>query len=295
MSTVGDAVDRCLSTWLEGTFSTQLNAVATGIVSTVTEITCQLPLIGVGVGAFVAIDDELLYVADTDQTNNRIVVIRGARGTTPAAHVAGANIEVNPRFPRYLVREAMAADIDSWPESLYSVQQFAATLSTLDTTIVVPDSINGFVPRHVLKVRRKSLAPNDDRYRRTAGFEAEWDLLDTATIMLNETTCMDQTFAIQVACAFNSDAVDDDDNDLADDVGLSGGMQEILELGAAYRLLMGRGSVRLFPESEGQSRSAAEVGGTDIPRLATQLLALKEKRSGEEAERLISRTNFGGS
>lgn len=301
-TTVGDAVDRCLSTWLLGTWSSTLNGVQGGIDAFATEIDCSLPLSGIGTGAFVALENELCYVAETDQTNNRLIVLRHQRGTAAAAHVAGTTIEVNPRFPRFLVRQMMQADLASWPGSLYNVQHFAGSSSFATRTIQVPQSINGFVPRGVLKVRRKSLSFADDRYRRTNGYEVLFDLLDDAAgdpvigvVQLNDNTCIDSTYAVQVACDFNVEAVGDDDNDLVDDVGLSGGMQEILELGAAYRLLMGRGSVRLFPEAQGQSRAAQEVGSGDIPRLAEMLLQLKNDRMGEEAGNLLRRSGFGGS
>lgn len=302
-ATVGDAVDRCLSTWLLGTFSATLNAVAGPIDPFATEIDCRLPLTAIGSGALVALDNELCYVAETDQTNNRLIVLRGQRGTAPAPHIAGTTIEINPRFPRFLIRQMMQADIAAWPGSLYNVQHFSASVPQTTHTILVPQSINGFVPRGVLKVRRKSLSLTDDRYRRTKGYDALFDILDdpahdavVGIIQLNDnTTFLDQTYAVQVACEFNVEAVGDDDNDLIDDVGLTGGMQEILELGAAYRLLMGRGSVRLFPEAQGQSRAPQEVGSQDIPRLAEMLLQLKNVRMGEEAENLLRRSGFGGS
>lgn len=296
--TVGDAVDRCLNTWLSGTFSTQQNAVKTGFdasPSTV-EIECMFPLTGVATGAFVAIENELAYIVDTDQTNNRLVVVRGVRGTQPGGHIAGSLLEVNPRYPRYMIRAQMQADVEGWPRSLFNIQHFSAEVGMSGTTVAIPASINGFVPRRVLGVRRKSLSPTDDRYRRTVGYVTEWDLLDQGNvIMLDEGWGWDRTFAARVACGFNTEALNDDDNDLNDDVGLAAGMREVMELGAAWRLLMGRGAVRLFPESEGQSRVPQEVGAQDIPRLAVQYRQLQQMRMEAAADLLIGRSGFGGS
>jgi hypothetical protein len=295
--TVGDAVDRCLNTWLSGTFSTQQNAVKTGIDGspTTTEIECLFPLTGVATGAFVAIENELCYIVDTDQTNNRLVVVRGQRGTKPAGHIAGTTLEVNPRYPRYMIRAQMQADVEGWPRSLFNIQHFTADIGISDTTITIPASINGYVPRRVLGLRRKSLSPTDSRYRRTQGYATEWDLLDQGNvIMLDENWGWDRTFAARVACGFNTDALNDDDNDLRDDVGLGDGMREVMELGAAWRLLMGRGAVRLFPESEGQSRVPSEVGTQDIPRLAVQYRQLQQMAMESAADLLIGRAGFGG-
>jgi hypothetical protein len=71
-------------------------------------------------------------------------------------------------------------------------------------------------------------------------------------------------------------------------------MREVMELGAAWRLLMGRGAVRLFPESEGQSRVPSEVGTQDIPRLAVQYRQLQQMAMEAAADLLIGRSGFGG-
>lgn len=293
---VGDIVDRCLNTWLLGTYSAQYNTLGADITATTTELDCSLPVGEIGRGSFIAIDDELASVIERDATNNRIVVVRGVRGTLAATHTQDTAIEVNPRFPRYMVRTAMREELDSWPESLYAAKQFTAELASCAGTIPVAETVDNFPVRHVVRVRRASLSTSDARLRLTDGWAYEPDLDGGGTIMLDVEAATTTSFTVTAACAFRSEQILEvgDECDLLDDVGLVAGMVEILELGAAYRLLIARGAVRLFPEAEGQSRSATEVGARDIPTFAASLAGLRGRAEAREAQRLISRFGFGG-
>lgn len=294
---VGDVIDRTLSVWLLGTFSAQFNALLTEIDANVTEIPCQLAPGEIGQGSLIAIDDELMYTAERDTTNNRLIVVRAVRGTTRAKHLIGAPIEVNPRFPRFLVRNAIIEEIDAWPDSLYQAKTVTDTLISSGTVLTVPGEVENCEVLGVVRLRRASLSFHDDRLRRTNGYEVTGNFGGAGgVIALTADVGINTSFDVTLACGFDTDLIEDfgDTCDLISDVGLSKGMCEICELGAAYRLLTGRGSVRLFPEAEGQSRVAQEVGGQDIPGFARSLLALRERRLIGESERLVRRYGFGG-
>jgi hypothetical protein len=294
---VGDIIDRCLSTWLLGTYSSQFNALSVPLAVTDTQVGCTLPIGEIGQGSLCAIDDELVYVAERDTTNNRLIVVRGVRGTAAAAHLAGAPIEVNPRFPRYAIRNMMIEEIDSWHNQLYQPKTFTANLLSCAGTITGPGLVDNCVVNGVIRLRRGSLYILDDRHRRTDGYEVQGDFEGAGgTIVLNRAISLTTSFDVTVACGFDTDQIADfgDDCDLIGDVGLTPGMCEITELGAAYRMLVGRGSVRLFPEAEGQSRLAAEVGARDIPAFAQSLLALQSAGIADEVMRLAKRYGWGG-
>lgn len=297
--TVGTVVDRTLNTWLLGTYSSQFNQLSAGASASDIELSCAIGLGEISAGGYIAIDDELCYIVDRDTTNQRIAVVRGVRGTTAATHLVDSVVEINPRFPRYMVRTAMAEELDSWPDVLYVPKQIDADVTSGTGTITIdPTTDDGdFEVFNVLTMRRASLAFGDDRNRRTDGYEVQPNLIDGGfTVALEVSINTATTFRATVACRFRADRIIDfgDDCDLVDDVGLAHGMVEILELGAAYRLLMARGSVRLFPEAQGQSRIAQEVGSRDIPAFAASLLRLKELAEAREVERLYKRFGFGG-
>lgn len=297
-ATAGSIVDRTLNTWLLGTYSSQFNQLSSACTSTDLELECGLGLGEIGAGGFVALDDELCYVVERDTTNMRITVVRGVRGTAATSHLVGTPVEINPRFPRYLVRTAMAEELDAWPETLYVPKQVASTVASQVGLIAIDATTDDdFEVRDVIKLRRASLNALDSRNRRTDGYEVQHDLDGGGLIVaLDSAIDLSTSFTVTVACAFRSERLLDftDDCDLIDDVGLARGMVEILELGASYRLLMGRGSVRLFPEAQGQSRVAQEVGSRDIPAFAAGLLRLHDEAITREVERLYRRFGFGG-
>lgn len=294
---VGDIIDRTLNSWLLGTYSAQFNSLSANLTATGTEINCTLPPGEIGTGSLIAIDDELMYVAERDATNNRLIVVRQVRGTTAATHASGTAIEINPRFPRFLVRQMMIEEIDAWPENLYQPKTFTASVAASGTVIPVEGEVEDATVHGVIRVRRASLSFFDARLRRTNGYDVTGDFGGAGGIIaITEEVGMTTSFDVTVACGFNTDPIDDfgDECDLLADVGLSKGMVEIAELGAAYRLLTGRGAVRLYPEAQGQSRTVQEVGAQDIPAFARSLLALRERRAVAETERLVSRYGFGG-
>lgn len=293
MTTAGQVVDRVLNTWLLGTYSAQFNALDGDIGDSSTEFTCAFPLTEIATGSFVAIDDELMVVIERDATNNRLSVARGARGTAAAAHTGGAAVEVNPRFPRVAIRGAMREECDGWPDTLYVPNSILVDIASSAGTIAVPGDINGLETIGVLRVRRASLNTLDDRFRPTVGYEVQGDWGGGGgTIALAESLAITSSFNVTCACRFDSGLFAD--ADVLGDLGFTRGMAEILELGAAYRLLMGRASARLFPEAQGQSRSAQEVGARDIPAFAQSLLSLHERAVVREVERLYRRYGFGG-
>lgn len=293
-STVGEVVDRCLNVWLLGTYSAQFNVLDQQADALQNEFVCRFPLGELTPGGLIALDDELMHVYERDDTNNRFLAVRGVRGTQASVHLAGSAIEINPRFPRRMVREVMVEELDGWPDTLYAVQQYESSIAANVGTLTVPANVGDFATRQVVRVRRASLSFVDDRIRRTAGYELE-ERSSGTQIVLDRVESMTTTFIVTVGCDFNTDPIEDfgDEADLLTDCGLTKGMLEVLELGAAWRLLTGRASVRLFPEAEGQARSAQEVGAHDIPILANSIMAMRERAVAREASRLYKRFGFG--
>lgn len=293
----GDVVDSCLNVYLLGTYSAQFNVLSLPLAATDTEAVCGLTLGEIGSGSLVSVDDELMFVSDRDTTNNRLIVVRGVRGTLATVHTAGTPIEVNPRFPRFLVRSAMQDEIEGWPESLYQPKSFTASLAVNQAVITVPDQIDNADVHGVISIRRGSLSLLDSRFRRTNGWEAQGDFFGAGgVIALADDVSVTTTYNVRCACGFTPDALADagDGCDLISDVGLTVGMIEVLKLGASWRLLTGRASSRLFPEAQGQSRVAAEVPANEIPAFALQLLEFHARALTREVERLVRRFGFGG-
>ena len=58
-------------------------------------------------GTIIECDTELMRCVSLDTVNNQVTVVRGVRGTTAAAHTAGALIKIAPPFPRQVVFDAV--------------------------------------------------------------------------------------------------------------------------------------------------------------------------------------------
>ncbi|MFB6833282.1 hypothetical protein [Streptomyces hydrogenans] len=89
---------------------------------------------------FVEIGYELIQVSKVDRNSGRLTVLprgRGARGTTPAVHLLGDTVTVNPAFPRSgIVREINDAVRSLYP-TLFRTQRIAG-ISLVEPPDVTP-------------------------------------------------------------------------------------------------------------------------------------------------------------
>lgn len=296
MSTVGELVDRVTNVWLESMHRPQYNAVDGTVGPADNEITTQFALGEIGKGSFIVVDDELMYVVDRSVAAQTLSVIRAVRGTTASAHAPGALIEISPRFPRFLIRQELRRELIGWGEAIYqAVAPITATLAVGQTQITaLKDFADGesLTLFGCLQVRRASQDPTDDRQRPVA-----WDFdRATGTVQLRVPAQQDTTLALVGAFSFGSfpgpawlDALN-----CQSDIGIEEQWEEILELGAAGRLLTGRQVPRLFPEAEGQSRSAQETTEVGMARLGQSYLKMRDDAIADATMLLYRRWGFTG-
>ena len=81
-----------------------------------------------------------MYCTDIDTINNNITVVRGARGTTAAAHTAGDLIKIAPVFTRKGVFDAVCDQIKNLYPTLYAVETVTSTSGTGYTLLGSYDS-----------------------------------------------------------------------------------------------------------------------------------------------------------
>lgn len=291
MSSVDQLTDRVLNVWLEGTFRAQYNQLLLGIGASDTTLQTVAQLAELAKGSFLSIDNELLLVTDRDTDTNTLTVLRGMRGTAPASHLAGALIEANPRFPRWLVRDTLRRELLSWPESLCGVFGFDVGLIAMQSQV----NLAAFVPlglifTRVLGIKRESLDTTDDRWRPVDG----WDFnRGRQKLQLRQPVDQVTTLHIDMGILFNT-ALWTASADLESVIGLQESQEEILEVGAAARLLTGRQSVRLFPEAQAQSREGTEVTEVGMARLGQSYQALRDLYLAREVQRLQTQYGFSG-
>ena len=136
-STVGDLVDRVYREYLEPVDKVEsYSYLKTGIDASETTVTYDDNLFSVeeedalDAGAIVEIGQELMYTTSVNTVENSMVVKRGQRGTTAAAHTVGALIKIAPAFPRKNVYEAVVDQIKNLYPTLFAVETIELTAST---------------------------------------------------------------------------------------------------------------------------------------------------------------------
>lgn len=146
-SNIGGLVDRVFREYLEP--ADDLNsytALDTGINDSVTTISFNSDLLTqeeedvLDAGTLIEINHELMYCTDLDSVNNNITVVRGARGTTAAAHTAGDLIKIAPAFTRKAVFDAVCDQIKNLYPTLYAVETVETTSGTGYTLLGSYDS-----------------------------------------------------------------------------------------------------------------------------------------------------------
>lgn len=283
---------------LHGTYRSEWNSLVDAIDESSTTLRFTGDIGGIVRTAYIAIDDELIYVQTSSKSDQSAQVIRGWDSTIPAQHAAGAFVEVSPRFPRNRIRRALAAEIRSWPTSVFSVgqltiqlvndgQTFAYDLSPLTSTDVM----------YLLDVRHE---PWNEGHRNTWPQFRQQPRLNRAA----PTDLFPSGLAVEIlepigggVRATIAYGTPFDTSSMADSVvlvgtpgqgciGLGPSMVDIPSIGAAWRLLAPREIARTFSEAKTQEQTIQEIPADFIGRVAARIQAIRDQRVNEEAERL---------
>ena len=133
-TTIGDLVDRTFREYLEPMDDlVSYTTLASGIDASATSVSFNGDLLSVeeedalDAGAVIEIGQELMICTDLNTVSNTITVIRGARGTTAAAHSAAALIKIAPPFPRKNVFDAVCDQIKNLYPTLFATETKTVT------------------------------------------------------------------------------------------------------------------------------------------------------------------------
>lgn len=286
---VGKIIDDVLNDTLIGTYRAHFNALDGAINASQTELVFKYPVSGLGPNAYVEIDQELMYVVPegVNETAKTFSVIRGVRRTTAATHADAAGCMINPRFPRATILSAMQEEARSWPISLFRVDAFVGSLGASATNIdLATDSGFDDIIR-VVGVYRKSGA-SSDRWINMGGWRFENGLFGPGTSDLYISDTVSTTVRIMVARPFSAIGTWTEASDITTVSGMLDSHADILKYGAAWRVVTGRETRRLFTEVEAEGRVAGDVPASSILTLGRQLKMLRDARVGEEIHRLRS-------
>ncbi len=243
-------------------------------------------------GAIIQIDYELMFVTGIGIAPN-VPVLRGYQNSTPATHVNGSLITVNPRFPAVDIIEAINEDIDdlSAPTNgLFRMLEITLTF----IPVVQGYDLSPLTDADVLEVwelrsweygpanKFPPAAPNMYRLQR----HADTSIFPSGmSLALDESQFPGRPMRLQYKAPYATPLVNPTD-DVYTVTGLQYQAQDIPILGALGRLMQFRELKRSFSEAQGEPRRAQEVPVGGSLTASKGLMGLREERIKAEAARL---------
>ena len=257
----------------------------TGLTTTSTQITIgSSSNLAKGI---IEVDDELMWIDSFDKANSVLNVIpgfgRGYQGTTPAPHSQYAQITLAPTFPRVAIKKAINDTINGLFPNLWAVASYTFTFNPSQTTYPLPDDLES-----VLYVSWQ-----------TTGSSQEWlpinrwradGMANAATFNTNNTISLYDNIqpgrTVQVWYSTTANTLDANTDDFADVTGLPQSCQDVVTLGAAYKLLSFLDPGRINLSSAEADNADSKIPSTAGVSSSRYIFALYQQRLNEEALKL---------
>lgn len=183
----------------------------------------------------IEIGDELIRIDDVNQTGLVAVAPpygRGYRGTTAAAHTTGTKVVTAPLFPRKLVKDALNQSILSVFPMLAAIGEDTFTYSPAVSTYALPASA-----QNVLSVMWQSVGPSQEwlpvRRWRVDTAAATSAFPTGATLSVYDGITPGRTIKVVYTKPPTTLSAESDEFSTT---GLSASAEDVIRLGAAWRL-----------------------------------------------------------
>lgn len=257
---------------------------------------------GIRPGAYIEIDDEVMYVRSVSAPN--ATVRRAQLGTTAAAHADESTVRVSPRFRRDQIRKNLRAEIESWPFSVYAryVGDLTASLGSRGVDMSGLAGIDGAqlvaaqrgpfgdeavwatVPGARL-VRSQDLTGFPSGYALVfpdygASRGGAWrDPYDGAVLTVGSSFSL----RVRVKARFNTSTFASS-TDVGMVLGMPYALAAIAPVGAAARLTAFTDIARTDTTAMGRSRPAEEVRAGDATSVSRALMDMRDRLLAEVAK-----------
>lgn len=237
-------------------------------------------------GQQVAVDFEVFEVwAETAQA---VTVEGGQEGSTPADHASGAHVVLSPKFPRNTILKELnnvLADLSSPMNGLFKVTSlditYAAGVYGYD---LAADFLDAYDVAWRPTASTKEWRPIPSREWRTDRGLNTTDFPSGNAIFLPGGIPDGYTVRVSYFGAFTP--ITASTADVAATSGLPATALDILDLGAAVRLLAPLEPARNYTDAQGDTRRAEEVPPGAQDRSVRALLSLRDDRIRAESARL---------
>lgn len=235
----------------------------------------------------VEIDDELLWIESFDSVSKVLNVApgfgRGYRNTNAAPHSQYAQITLSPSFPRATIKKAINDTIKSVYPKIWATTSTTFTWNPSVTTYALPDDA-----QDVLGISWESSGPDKEwysvkRWRMDAMANAA-KFNSNSTVTIYDAIMPGRT--VQVWYTTEPNTLDANTDEFADVSGLPDSAQDVITLGASYRMLSFVDAGRL-----NLSSAEADSANTKVPSnagtvAAKYVYALYQQRLTDESNKL---------
>jgi hypothetical protein len=235
----------------------------------------------------IEIDDEIIWIDNFSTASNTLNVApgfgRGYQGTTPTSHAQYSQVTLSPSFPRISIKKAINDTINSLYPKLWAVDSFTFTFNASQTTYALPDDLEQilFVSWQTTGSSKEWLPVN--RWR-ADGMANIATFNSTNTINIYENIQPGRT--VQVYYTTTPDTLDNNSDDFADVTGLPASCQDVVTLGAAYKLLSFVDSGRISLTSAESDLADSKIPSGAGANNSRYIYALYQQRLNEEALKL---------
>lgn len=268
--TVNDVIDAVFRNWIEPADAQPVTTTISGITSTSdTAATLdmsrlaaeEITMLGLGTLIEHADSGELMRLVALNESTGEATLVRARNGTTAAATITdGDEVRIDPVAPRRTVFDAVAGEVSRLSPRLY----VAKTVSVfLDSVTALEDS----AARGILH------AYDDDGERVSVHFRRRHDLADGGPAIVVHPEDRGRFVTVTYRAAIpRPTAATDDLTDPAGSFQLEDEWLEVVEVGAAARVLMSREARRLDTEFLTAAIAAQGVDLGQVTNVATALL-----------------------
>jgi hypothetical protein len=235
----------------------------------------------------IEIDDELIWIDNFTSASNTLNVApgfgRGFQGSTPTPHAQYSQVTLSPSFPRVSIKKAINDTINSLYPKLWAIDSFTFTFNASQTTYALPDDLEQilFISWQTTGSSKEWLPVNRWRADGMANIST---FNTTNTINIYENIQPGRT--VQVYYTTTPDTLENNSDDFADVTGLPESSQDVVTLGAAYKLLSFIDSGRISLTSAESDLADSKIPSGAGANSSRYIYALYQQRLNEEALKL---------
>jgi len=235
----------------------------------------------------IEIDDELIFIDSFDKATSTLNVIpgfgRGYQGTSPAPHTVNSQVTLAPTFPRVTIKKAINDTINALYPNIWAISSYTFTFNASVTTYALPDDVQDILyiswqttgsSQEWLPLKRWRL----DTFANAATFNTG------ATLNIYDNVQPGRT--VQVYYSTTANTLDSNTDDFADVTGLPQSAQDVVTLGASYKLLSFLDAGRINLTSAEADNADSKTPSTAGVSASRYIFALYQQRLNEEALKL---------